>query len=245
MNASIFLALFYLGIASAAPEMDHSLHAQSNLFEATDEEVSDMVKDLMDVINDVLVEESPKVLDTHSQEQSEEQQSNRTASNHSDGLSLLIKPLKEMLHKVEDLMDAVSGVLVEESPKVLDTHSQEQSEEQQSNRTASNHSDDLSLLIKPLKEMLHKSKGTARKGMLGKIAKVLGKELVNKIVKNASKVIKVGKHIGELILGDAETSKSSGVVFNVSRARALGDNSPRLTLEDSEDGDEVSAARNA
>lgn len=43
MNVSIFLALLGLGIASAFPRVDHTLEAQPNLFEATDEEVSDMV----------------------------------------------------------------------------------------------------------------------------------------------------------------------------------------------------------
>lgn len=43
MNASIFLTLLCLGIASVAPEVDHTFDAQSNLFDAIVEEVSDMV----------------------------------------------------------------------------------------------------------------------------------------------------------------------------------------------------------
>lgn len=68
--------------------------------------------------------------------------------------------------------------------------------------------------------------------MLGKIAKVLGKKLVSELLKKAPKLIEIGIRIGELILGDAETSESSGGVFKVIRASALGDHNPPLTPED-------------
>lgn len=182
MNVSIFLTLLFLGIASPFPKVDHSLDALSNLFEATAEEVSDLVEDLLDVINDALVEDSPNVLDTHSQEQREEQQSNRTASHHSG---------------------------------------------------------DISRLIKPHKKVFGKLKGTSRRGLLGKNFKGVGKKTVGAFKKNVPRLKKFGKRIAEEIVADIILSEGMGAIAEAIGESILGVNNSPVIPEDSDHADEL------
>ncbi|KAF6125251.1 hypothetical protein HJG60_009771 [Phyllostomus discolor] len=94
MNILILLTLLCLGMASAAPKVDHSAEAQSDLW---------MVDTVEDTVNNAALEKSPEVLEKDNQEQGEQQESLQTAMNASDYITLQMKISRR-------LFDMIKGV---------------------------------------------------------------------------------------------------------------------------------------
>ncbi|KAM5331372.1 procathepsin L-like [Glossophaga mutica] len=82
MKVFIFLSLLCLGMASAAPKVDHSAEAQPDLW---------MVNMVEDTANNAVLEESPEALEKDNQDPLEEQQGIQTAVNASDYMTLQMK----------------------------------------------------------------------------------------------------------------------------------------------------------